>query len=104
MKMIEATINGNKIKLRPYAFEKVPPETVAPYRLINSGMVKPVPPCDWPFKKMEDGQCITIRYGLASPRQVKTALREYCKHKKSVFEYRRTAKGLKIFCLKQKSD
>ncbi len=100
--MIETTINGHKLKLKEFNFKQVPDESSEVYRSTNSKLIKEISPCDWPFKKMRDETFITIPWGLATPRQVKTALRSYCRASGSLFDYRRTAKGMKIFCLKQK--
>lgn len=100
--MIETTINGHKLKLKEFNFEQVPKESSEVYRSTNSSMIKEISPCDWPFKKMRDGRYITIPWGLATPRQVKTALRSYCRASGAVFDYQRTQKGIKIFCVKQK--
>lgn len=100
--MIEATINGHKLKLKEFNFDQVPEESSEVYRSTNSALIKEVSPCDWPFKKMRDGRYITIPWGIATPRQTKTALRSYCRARDAVFDYRRTQKGIKIFCVKQK--
>lgn len=98
--MIDCVINDKPIKLRPVRFRDVPPDCSV-YRVIGANQIK-IGKSKWPWRFMKKGQSVLIPYCLATPSQINNAVRGYSRGNGSVFEYRRTEKGVKIFCVKQK--
>lgn len=98
--MIEAIINDIPITLFPKKFSKIPNADFA-YRVVLSKTIKRGK-STWPWRHMKKGQYVLIPYCLATPSQINNAVRAYSRGNGSVFEYRRTEKGVKIFCVKQK--
>jgi hypothetical protein len=102
--MIDCLINDTPIKLRPVRFRTVPRDSSV-YRVVGSNQIKiGKHRCKWPWRYMESGQVVVIGYDLAPCKQVKNALVSYCRVSGAKFEYRKTAQGMKIFCIKQNNS